>query len=124
MTSLSVRSILPILQEFGARGTSLGNDSGRVIYVIAEVAGGAIVGPVKIGYTKKLPAQRLKAIQACSPRPLTIVAILRGATLRLERRLHGALQEHRLHGEWFELAGGVQRFLDCLASLTEGEPNG
>lgn len=66
-------------------------------------------GRVKIGWTSSLHS-RLQALQAASPVPLRLLAIMR-ASQHMERELHVRFAEFRLHGEWFELAEPIRRFV-------------
>lgn len=61
---------------------------------------GGADGPVKIGMTVNV-GDRLKAIQACSPIILSILAVAPGG-LERESAYHRQFMDHRLHGEWFE----------------------
>ncbi|MGA5823717.1 GIY-YIG nuclease family protein [Kitasatospora sp. NPDC094028] len=72
--------------------------TGSCVYVIAGVAG----GPVKIGHTSDLQ-RRLAALQCGSPVRLETLATFVGGQ-ELETALHLLLTDHRIEGEWFDLA--------------------
>lgn len=61
---------------------------------------GGEAGHIKIGYSVDVPA-RLTAIQACSPIPLKVLAVIDGGEPR-EAAYHAQFREHRRHGEWFD----------------------
>lgn len=65
------------------------------------IAGG---GLVKIGRSVNV-AQRLAAIQAASPVPVTVELVVAGSS-RVEARLHEHFARYRRHGEWFDLPDG------------------
>lgn len=56
-------------------------------------------GPIKIGHSTS-PFERLRALNTASAERLAIIALFPGSEFD-ERRLHAALAEHRLNGEWF-----------------------
>lgn len=56
-------------------------------------------GPIKIGVSAA-PQTRLSSLQVSNPRPLRILAT-RPGTGEDERRLHVALAQYRIRGEWF-----------------------
>jgi hypothetical protein len=64
-------------------------------YFIQAISGGLI----KIGYTSKDPALRLRDLQTGSPHELRVIATIPG---NVERQLHVQFQEFRRHGEWFQ----------------------
>lgn len=78
------------------------NDFSGYIYLIrAETS--SDVSHVKIGKTNNVK-QRLSALNAASPAPLTLVYF--GYVLnadKLEKELHDIFDERRLRGEWFAL---------------------
>lgn len=80
------------------------------IYFI-QGAGG---GPIKIGKASNV-AQRLAALQACSPVQLLVLATMK-APPSMETKLHQEFAAHRLHGEWFQPVGAVlERIEEVLA---------
>jgi len=56
-------------------------------------------GPIKIGYTRQDPNQRLKDLQTGSPVKLKLLGAIKG---NKEAMLHHKFIEERSHGEWFE----------------------
>jgi hypothetical protein len=78
-------------------------------YLIQSIDG----GPVKIGFTRGNPDDRLKSIQTNSPDELRIIARLPG--IDLEPILHERYAADRIRGEWFD--GSVaERVLDEFSS--------
>lgn len=57
------------------------------------------VDMIKIGYAAN-PARRIGSIATSCPFPLAILATREGG-FSLERAMHRALRESRVHGEWF-----------------------
>lgn len=55
-------------------------------------------GPIKVGFTKGRPQQRLMELQTGSPLKLKLVGWMEGNS---EREVHAQLHWARLHGEWF-----------------------
>jgi hypothetical protein len=55
---------------------------------------------VKVGHSKR-PERRLKALQSASPVGLRITHLCSGGS-QVERWVHEACSDTRLHGEWFE----------------------
>jgi len=81
-------------------------------------AGGS-AGPVKIGFTRQPPEERLAALQTGSPVPLRVLGWVwledaRGA----EAEIHRELTHHRLHGEWFQRVAA----LDAMNRLVVPAP--
>lgn len=60
-------------------------------------------GPVKIGRTTNI-SKRMAALATACAEQLTVLGVLVG---NHERRLHLALADHRLRGEWFAPAAAV-----------------
>lgn len=60
-------------------------------------------GRVKVGFSTE-PAKRLTAIQANAPHPVELLALFETTDLVTEFVLHGWLNAHRLHFEWFAAA--------------------
>ncbi len=77
------------------------------VYFITDVLD---AGPVKIGFTSGSVKDRLAALQTGSPVPLKVAASLMAPDYA-ERRIHRALAEYRLHGEWFERRQVVDEFI-------------
>lgn len=74
-------------------------------------------GPIKIGIATN-PTSRLRELQAASPYPLRMLAIIPG-THTQERRLHEHFSEWRLHGEWFdERADGLMALVSKAQTQT------
>ena len=65
------------------------------VYIIEAVG----AGRVKIGYASNVE-QRLSTLRTASPLELRVVKVWQ-ASAALEKRLHEALAEHRVRGEWF-----------------------
>lgn len=80
---------------------------GDYVYIIAHEESGGAVGPVKVGVASD-PRTRLKGLQTGNPRPLVLAAIFgtpnRSIALALETAFHEVMADHRLSGEWFNLA--------------------
>lgn len=57
-------------------------------------------GPVKIGCAVDV-FQRMAALQTASPEPLRLIGVIILGGYSMERYLHQALAQYRLHGEWF-----------------------
>lgn len=67
-------------------------------------------GPIKIGFTARPLAERLRELQTSSPATLRMLAEIPNADAGLERRLHNDFGDRRLHSEWFtpnELLEGI-----------------
>lgn len=76
-------------------------------------------GKVKIGITVGVPTRRLRGLQANSPVPLELLAVMPGHPAD-EERLHKQFSEFRSHGEWFDsvlpitgLIGEINRNCGC-----------
>lgn len=80
-------------------------DAGGSVYFIRS----GLDGPIKIGRSRR-PYARLDDLQATSAERLDLLLILDGGAA-LERDLHARFAEHRLHGEWFEPAPTLLRYL-------------
>lgn len=65
-------------------------------------------GPIKIGYTRQDPSQRLANLQTGSPTILKIVGLIEG---NVESSLHVKFASDRIHGEWFNPS---QKILDFI----------
>jgi hypothetical protein len=89
-----------------------GNDRDGHIYFITD--GSA----VKIGFSE-IPRSRIADIQACSPSPLTLIAMIKGR-MSDEQKLHVRFHAHRLHGEWFKLTPELR---SQIAMIQEEEDN-
>jgi endogenous inhibitor of DNA gyrase (YacG/DUF329 family) len=91
------------------------SERGGVIYVFQQ----GDVPAVKIGYTKHDVAARLVSMRTYSPYPVKVLAEIPG-TMKLERRIHAELSEHRLEGEWFEKVDEVMAVVERWVSLMRG----
>jgi hypothetical protein len=60
---------------------------------------------VKIGYTID-PARRFMTMLTMSPAPLSLLGSITGGPQK-EAEIHGRLEPHRLHGEWFKMVPEV-----------------
>lgn len=80
-------------------------DPGDKIYFLQA----GVVGPIKIGFSGQA-AQRLRALQAMGPEPLTLLGWMPGV-LDGERALHRQFKRSRLHGEWFRPSDDVLEFI-------------
>lgn len=65
-------------------------------------------GPIKIGFTKNRPAERLTELQIGSPVELAFIGFIEG---RKEPMLHRKFAHLRLHGEWFVNAPELCEFI-------------
>lgn len=86
-----------------------------VVYFI-----GGARGPIKIGFTKDLPA-RLARLQSNSPVKLRVLLAVRG-DLGDELEAHGTFREFRLHGEWFKRSPELLSHIDWLVRHGMGLP--
>lgn len=97
-TDGAVRSVRLQLERDGDipvwRGSSGGNKTQHT-YIVQ----GRLTGKFKVGKAKDV-VKRVKDMQVGSPDTLDVVAILDGS--RWEKVLHGKLEPHHSHGEWFE----------------------
>jgi hypothetical protein len=59
---------------------------------------------VKIGFAADVP-RRLAQLQTGATEPLTLLAVIPGCTMKLEKILHVRLAEYRERGEWFRYTG-------------------
>jgi hypothetical protein len=91
------------------------SERGGVIYVFQQ----GDVPAVKIGYTKHDVAARLVSMRTYSPYPVKVLAEIPG-TMKIERRIHAELSEHRLEGEWFEKVDQVMAVVERWESLMRG----
>lgn len=74
------------------------------IYVVA--AGAAI----KIGFTRRGAAERIRTLQTTAPQRLELVRAFPG-TVEDERALHARFAAYREQGEWFRREGEVAEWL-------------
>jgi hypothetical protein len=75
-------------------------------------------GPIKIG-TAGDAHQRLRDLSCASPYPLSLIGTIAGGQ-PLERRIHKALRDFRIHLEWFRPERRVLDFIDqCLSGNVE-----
>ena len=75
----------------------MGQVSNKRVYVIAADGG----GPVKIGCSHE-PVDRLRGMASLSPIGLVLVGHA-AAGFSVEKKLHAHFDDHRLHGEWFDV---------------------
>lgn len=64
---------------------------------------------IKIGWSADV-SKRVKELQTGCPYPIEVLNEIE-TECSTERELHKALQEYRVHGEWFELPEHVVEFL-------------
>lgn len=76
------------------------------VYIIGNVNQGVC----KIGYSKK-PYKRLKMIQTGCPYPVYVLRYYSGIGRKEEHLLHRKYQRYKIHGEWFEIKGGIRKAL-------------
>lgn len=81
------------------------------VYFVQSVDG----GPIKIGHSIAV-SSRLRSLQSSSPTALRLLLQLPGGE-RLERFLHEAFAEVRLHGEWFSPHESLTRGIAQAARL-------
>jgi len=70
---------------------------------------------IKIGYTID-PAKRFLAMLTSSPAPLSLLGSISGGPQK-ELEIHTALDEHRLHGEWFKKVPPVMALVETADQL-------
>jgi Meiotically up-regulated gene 113 len=80
---------------------------GNVYFVAAD-------GAIKIGYSANV-SKRMAQLQTGAACKLQLLAIFPGADRGVEKRLHEALSDHRLEGEWFRDVPTVRRFAEMVA---------
>lgn len=88
-----------------------GDDAIGYVYAIREPLG----GPIKIGWSKD-PNRRCEDIQNACPYELRLIGAVPGSRSD-EKRLHAALGNHRLHGEWFRDCSAVLEALEGIGIL-------
>ena len=91
---------------WGAVGTA------PIVYFIQAGPG----GPIKIGYSSRSGAARLRENQTAQAETLILLAEARG-TREDEAALHGQFNHRRVRGEWFENCTEIQ---DLIAYLQDG----
>lgn len=89
------------------------------VYVIGPEEYG--VGRVKVGFSIRHPSTRLSIFNTGSPYRLRIYAYFDGSQID-EMRLHRALAGLRVHGEWFHVADGFERFLSEICAYDNHQP--
>jgi|ERR1043166_932612 hypothetical protein len=92
--------------------------SGPVVYFLQAQTG----GPIKIGWSSDIK-QRLDALQPGCPYPLNVLLCVRGSFAD-EQLLHQKFARFRLHGEWFEAAEEVLKYILSVRSKRcfQGQP--
>lgn len=73
-------------------------------------------GPIKIGFTTGLPAERIAALQTGCPWPINLIA-QRPGCLSDEARFHAMFIDTRIAGEWF---AADERLLQVVDEVREG----
>lgn len=94
------------------------------VYIIGTIENGIVAAPVKVGVAIDCSI-RLSALQTGSAKPLGLLYALgqptRSEAYGLERIFHLTQDEHRLSGEWFDLAPlRALKILLLLAVLNSG----
>jgi len=86
--------------------------TGGSIYAIGIVG----TRQVKIGLTREAVEERLRALQAEHPAPLTLLGSVRVRKQfdRIKKPVHGFLAWHRLSGEWFDVDMDARRLVDLV----------
>lgn len=80
--------------------------------------------PIKIGFTEKLSAVRIRALQTGCPYALYFLGHTRG-TMRRERDIHLCFDHLRLRGEWFAYHPELIAFInETCSNATELVENG
>ncbi len=74
-------------------------------------------GYIKIGFTSRDPAARLKALQTSSAQKLTLLGVMPG-TQKKEKSLHLQFKDFAILGEWFMPSQQIIEFID-KNSLTD-----
>lgn len=85
-----------------------GENSGFVYFIRA-----GRTNSVKIGYAKNVE-KRLATHQTSSPHKLELIGFLPG-TIADESDWHDRFRDHRIRGEWFELAMDLRCAINALA---------
>lgn len=97
----------------------LGHDPGPWVYVVSARGSGR----VKIGFTETRLIDRMKGFETGCPFPTRVLALIRGGR-EMEREVHDALAQHRVHLEWFadsdEIRAWLRRFCESRSSVTWG----
>lgn len=101
--SPSVRLSARQFQQFE---TMYGPSEGFVYFV-----GNGAPDWVKVGFTRAHPFVRLKALQAGSPVPLSLLGFTFG-TMAMEAEIHDVLGDNRAEGEWFHWDPYVARIVE------------
>lgn len=77
----------------------------EVVYFISDGTA------VKVGTTRRDIESRLRALQTGNPRTLRLLAAIPGGEV-VEKRIHTALDAHRLSGEWFDSAVALRYLIE------------
>jgi hypothetical protein len=89
------------------RETTYGPSTGFVYFA---VIGDPYVTHVKVGFTSKDPALRIKCLQTGCPFKITLLGYVFGNEGR-ETELHDVLRNSRCEGEWFVWSEYVERIV-------------
>ncbi len=76
-----------------------------------------LTGPIKIGFTTKRMAGRLRELQGANHEELEILAVVPG-TKENELALHRRFAHLRIRGEWFHPAKELLEFVWALSATT------
>lgn len=98
------RAKLPFLT-----GESVTPLSGKIYFV-------QLADSIKIGFTEGVVATRIAALQTGSPEPLTLLAVIEGATRRDEIELHKRFAPLAQTGEWFKAAEPLLSYIGEIAA--------
>ena len=82
----------------------------NVEYLVYFIEG---AGRIKIGIAKNIE-ERFRVIQTGSPVPLTLITSIPGGH-KLEKELHERFEHLLCHGEWFEAAPELMRYIESQA---------
>lgn len=91
-----------------------GDAMGPLVYFIQGDA-----GPIKIGFTARTLASRLRNLQTASSAELRVLGWQRGGP-ELEQELQARFEGHRLRGEWFRPDPELLAYIEALASFRRG----
>lgn len=100
-------------RELEEIGRAFANPASGFVYVIDE---GADDSPFKVGWSYENVERRLASLQIGNPRRLRVV-VTRRAPFEAELRVHKALADANMTGEWFSRTPRSMRFLIVAAEV-------